>query len=59
MPILALARGCECFASCRRPRGEKPEGLDFVNRSRLVVVTDATSKVLELAVHRSSGNKNG
>jgi SdiA-regulated len=33
-------------------RGEKPEGVDFVTPSRLVVVTDATSKLLEIAVRR-------
>jgi hypothetical protein len=40
--------------SCDLPlrRKEKPEGLDFVSASRLLVVTDDSAKLLELAVSR-------
>jgi hypothetical protein len=36
-------------------RGEKPEGLDFRSSSRLLVVTDDTARLLEIAVKRSGG----
>jgi hypothetical protein len=33
-------------------RGEKPEGIDFASPTRLLVVTDDSSKLLEIAVRR-------
>lgn len=33
-------------------RGEKPEGIDFASPSRLLVVTDDSAKLLEIAVRR-------
>jgi hypothetical protein len=35
-------------------RSEKPEGLDFVSPSRLLVVMDDSAKLLEIAVRRTS-----
>jgi uncharacterized protein YjiK len=33
-------------------KSEKPEGLDFASRSRLLVVTDDSAKLLEMDVQR-------